>query len=100
LEGVVVPSKFYGILVAGKAIVAVAARETDVAALGTRQGFAVCSEPGDVAGLVTVVRALVAEPERLRGMGDAALAAAPGYDRLGEAGKFLGVVERVGKSEQ
>ena len=99
LEGVVVPSKLYGILVAGKAIVALAARETDVVALGTRQGFAVSCEPGDVAGLVAVVRGLVAEPERVRGMGESALAAAPGYERAGEAGKFLGVMERVGKKD-
>ena len=95
LEGVVVPSKLYGILVAGKAIVALAARETDVVTLGTRQGFAVSCEPGDVAGLVVVVRGLVAEPERLRGMGEAALAAAPEYDRVGEARKFEAVMERI-----
>jgi colanic acid biosynthesis glycosyl transferase WcaI len=92
LEGVVVPSKLYGILVAGKPIVAVAARETDVVTLGTRQGFAVGCESGDVAELVAVVRGLVAEPERVRGMGEAALAAAPGYDRVGEGGKFEAVV--------
>jgi colanic acid biosynthesis glycosyl transferase WcaI len=99
LEGVVVPSKLYGILVAGKAIVALAARETDVAMLGVRQGFAAACEPGDVAGLVAVVRGLVAEPERLRGMGEAALAAAPGYDRVGEAGKFETAIERVRKKD-
>lgn len=99
LEGVVVPSKLYGILVAGKAIVAVAARETDVATLGTRLGFAACCEPGDVAGLLTAVRGLMAEPERLRRMGEAALAAAPGYDRAGEAGKFLQVMEGIGRKD-
>jgi colanic acid biosynthesis glycosyl transferase WcaI len=99
LEGVVVPSKLYGILVAGKAIVAVAARETDVATLGTRQGFAACCEPGDVAGLVTAVRGLIAEPERLRRMGEAALAAAPGYDRAGEARKFLEVMEGMARED-
>jgi glycosyltransferase involved in cell wall biosynthesis len=99
LEGVVVPSKLYGILVAGKAIVAVAARETDVATLGIRRGFAVCCEPGDVAGLLTAVRGLMAEPEKLRRMGAAALAAAPGYDRAGEAGKFLQVMEGLGRKD-
>ena len=95
LEGAVVPSKLYGILVAGKAVVALAARATDVATLGARQGFAVGCEPGDVAGLIAVVRGLVAEPERLRGMGEAALAAAPEYDRVGEARKFEAVMERI-----
>jgi putative colanic acid biosynthesis glycosyltransferase WcaI len=99
LEGVVVPSKLYGILVAGKAIVALATRETDVVALGTRQGFAVGCEPGDVAGLVAAVRGLIAEPERLRGMEEAALAAAPEYDRVREAGKFEAVMERAGAKD-
>jgi colanic acid biosynthesis glycosyl transferase WcaI len=99
LEGVVVPSKLYGILVAGKAIVAVAARETDVATLGTRQGFAVCCEPGDVAGLVAAVRRLIGDSTRLKAMGEAALAAAPGYDRVGEAGKFLGIMEGMGRKD-
>ena len=45
LEGVVVPSKMFGIIAAGKPIVAVAARETDVAALGVRHGFAICADP-------------------------------------------------------
>ncbi len=95
LEGVVVPSKLYGILVAGKAVVALAARETDVVTLGLRQGFAVGCEPGDVAGLAAVVRGLVAEPQRVRGMGEAALAAAPEYDRVGEAGRFEAAIERI-----
>jgi colanic acid biosynthesis glycosyl transferase WcaI len=99
LEGVVVPSKLYGILVAGKAIVAVASRETDVATLGTRQGFAASCDPGDVAGLVAAVRGLIADPERLRRMGEAALAAAPGYDRAGEARKFLGAMESMARQD-
>jgi colanic acid biosynthesis glycosyl transferase WcaI len=99
LEGVVVPSKLYGILAAGRAIVAVAARETDVATLGKRQGFAVRCEPGDVAGLVTLLRELVAEPGRLRTMGKAALAAAPEYDRVAEAEKFLGVLQGMGRKD-
>ena len=45
LEGVVVPSKMYGILAAGKPIVAVAPRETDAVALGERLGFGVGADP-------------------------------------------------------
>src|SRR5262249_50614576 len=45
LEGVVVPSKMYGILAAGKPIVSVAPAETDVASLGERQGFGVATDP-------------------------------------------------------
>src|SRR5215475_15842338 len=52
LEGVVVPSKMYGILAAGKPIVAVAPGETDVASLGKRQGFGVATDPDRPAELV------------------------------------------------
>ena len=61
LEGVVVPSKLYGILVAGKPIVAVAPPETDVASLGVAQGFAVCCDPDQPQDLVNAVRGLLAE---------------------------------------
>src|SRR6266404_2216571 len=49
LEGVIVPSKMYGILAAGKPIVAVAPRETDVAAIGEKRGFAIWADPEDAA---------------------------------------------------
>ena len=41
LEGVVVPSKMYGILAAGKPIVAVAPPECDVVSIGERKGFSI-----------------------------------------------------------
>ncbi|MGC2801144.1 MAG: glycosyltransferase family 4 protein, partial [Candidatus Acidiferrum sp.] len=45
LEGVVVPSKMYGILAAGKPIITVAPEETDAAWLGAKFGFAVSADP-------------------------------------------------------
>jgi hypothetical protein len=45
LEGVVVPSKMYGILAAGKPIFAAAPRETDAVTLGERLGFGVGADP-------------------------------------------------------
>src|SRR5437588_1446239 len=50
LKGVVVPSKMYGILAAGKPIVAVAPKETDVVSLGAKQGFAVAADPDKPGG--------------------------------------------------
>jgi colanic acid biosynthesis glycosyl transferase WcaI len=95
LEGAVVPSKLYGILAAGKPIVAVAPAGTDVASLGARQGFAVCCDPDVPEEMVTAVRALVADKLRTKAMGDAARAAAPGYDRVREAEKFERIVDGV-----
>src|SRR5262249_29699742 len=72
LEGVVVPSKMYGILAAGKPIVAVAPVETDVAALGLKQGFGIATDPDRPSDLVAAIRALAADGNRMKQMGTAA----------------------------
>lgn len=95
LEGVVVPSKMYGILAAGKPIVAVAAKQTDVVSLGEKQGFSVAADPDKPAELVNVIRTLMADATKLRSMGEAARNAAPSYDRAGELQKYLEVFEQL-----
>lgn len=95
LEGVVVPSKMYGILAAGKPIVAVASKETDVVSLGAKQGFAVAADPDKPAELVNVIRSLVGDVKKLKGMAEAARNAAPSYDRAGELQKYLEVFDRL-----
>jgi colanic acid biosynthesis glycosyl transferase WcaI len=94
LEGVVVPSKMYGIVAAGKPIVAVAPRETDAVALGEEQGFSVGADPDRPDELAKTVRELAADPARLGLMSQAALAAAPAYDRVKELHKFVQIVTR------
>jgi putative colanic acid biosynthesis glycosyltransferase WcaI len=99
LEGVVVPSKMYGIVAAGKPIVAVAPSETDVASLGVRQGFAVAADPDKPSELVAAIRKLLADVNKLRTMGEAARAAAPGYDRIVELQKFLRIFDDLSVKE-
>ena len=94
LEGVVVPSKMYGILAAGKPIVAVAPRETDAVALGESQGFGVGADPDSPEQAARVIRELSKDPARVAKMGRAALAAAPAYDRVKELQKFVEIVSR------
>jgi colanic acid biosynthesis glycosyl transferase WcaI len=95
LEGVVVPSKMYGILAAGKAIVAVAPKETDVVTVGVRRGFAVAADPDRPAEVVSAVRALACDPLRLKAMGQAAREAAPDYDRVKELQTFARIIEQL-----
>src|SRR3989454_7091091 len=95
LEGVVVPSKMYGILAAGKPIVAVAPRETDVASLGAKEGFGIATDPDNPQELVEQVRTLAADSRRLKRMGEAARAAAPDYDRVKELQKFAEVFDQL-----
>jgi colanic acid biosynthesis glycosyl transferase WcaI len=93
LEGVVVPSKLYGVLAAGRPIVAVAPQQTDAASLAARDGFGVSADPDNPAELVAIVRTLLGDPRRLAAMGSAAQLAAARYARPKETLKFMQVLE-------
>jgi glycosyltransferase involved in cell wall biosynthesis len=95
LEGVIVPSKMYGILAAGKPILAVAPRETDVAAIGEQRGFAICADPENASEIAAAAQAMFRSPEKLRTMGAAARAATSDYDRVSELRKFVRVIEEA-----
>jgi colanic acid biosynthesis glycosyl transferase WcaI len=98
LEGVVVPSKMYSILAAGKPIVAVASEECDVVSIGARKGFCVAANPDDPAQLVQVVRRISRNPDLLRSMGASASAAAPEYERSKELAKLVEIVSAIASS--
>ncbi len=95
LEGVVVPSKMYGILAAGKPIVAVAPRETDAVSIGVSRGFAVSADPDKPEEVVSAVRQLVFNANKVKAMGEAARAAAPDYDRVKELQKFVKTIDGI-----
>jgi glycosyltransferase involved in cell wall biosynthesis len=95
LEGVVVPSKMYGILAAGKPIVAVAPKETDVARLGVERGFAIAVDPDKPEEVAAGVRDLVFNANKLKKMGEAARVAAPDYDKVKELQKFVDLLSEL-----
>jgi colanic acid biosynthesis glycosyl transferase WcaI len=96
LEGVVVPSKMFGIIAAGKPIVAVAAPETDVATLGVRHGFAICADPTSPDELASSIRRLATDPAALAAMCQAACEAAAQYSRANELSVLAGIVAGLG----
>ena len=96
LEGVVVPSKMFGIIAAGKPIVAVAAAETDVATLGLHHGFAIYADPTNPDELASSVRRLAADPAALVSMAQAAVQAAQQYSRAHELRILQSIVEGLG----
>ena len=100
LEGVVVPSKMYGILAAGKPIVAVAPRGCDVASLGEAKGFAICADPDDPAAFVQSVRQLSQNPAKLKEMAKSALAAALQYERSAELAKLVNIIEETAATRE
>src|SRR6266478_1366734 len=95
LEGVIVPSKMYGILAAGKPIVAVAPRETDVAAIGEKRRFALWGDPDDAEQVACAVRELLRDGNQIRHMGEAARMAANEYDKVKELRKFVRIIEEA-----
>ncbi|MBV8336506.1 MAG: glycosyltransferase family 4 protein [Alphaproteobacteria bacterium] len=69
LEGLIVPSKFYGVAAAGRPIIAITARDGEVACLVRRHSCGVVVEPGAGELLADTLRGLRANPGRLVEMG-------------------------------
>jgi colanic acid biosynthesis glycosyl transferase WcaI len=69
LEGLLVPSKFYGIAAAGKPIVIIADKNGEIARLLRKHGCGIVIAPGDVDALVNALRLLSTAPETVSEMG-------------------------------
>lgn len=74
LEGLVVPSKFYGIAAAGRPTLAIAAPDGEIGRIVIREGCGVQVTPGDGAGLANAILRLQADPEMRAHQGAAARA--------------------------
>lgn len=99
LEGIVVPSKLYPILAAGRPVLAVADVRSDVARIVTRFGCGVVADPDDPEAVAAVVKDLAQNPEALQEMGRRARAVAPQFERQLQLERFLALVERVIQKE-
>jgi colanic acid biosynthesis glycosyl transferase WcaI len=93
LEGVVVPSKVYSILAAGRPILAVAAAGSDAARIVTESGCGLAADPDDPGAVAAAIRELQADPARLAAMGRRAREIAIKYARVNELQKFVGIIE-------
>jgi colanic acid biosynthesis glycosyl transferase WcaI len=69
LEGLLVPSKLYGIAAAGKPIIVIADKRGEIAPLVEQYGCGVVIEPGDSVGLTDALRSLSNAPETVSEMG-------------------------------
>jgi colanic acid biosynthesis glycosyl transferase WcaI len=95
LEGVVVPSKMYGILASGRPMLAVAPAETDAAWICRERGAGLRAEPDKPAELIAVLREVLEQPERLVAMGRAARTVAADYERSGELSKLVAAIKEL-----
>jgi glycosyltransferase involved in cell wall biosynthesis len=97
LEGVVVPSKVYNILAAGRPLLAVATDKTEVARFAERDGCGVAADPDDAAAVAGAVRGAISEPQRLQHMGQRARELARTYDRVKQLKTFVEAIEEAGR---
>jgi colanic acid biosynthesis glycosyl transferase WcaI len=99
LEGVVVPSKLYSTLAAGRPVLAVAASESDAARIVSESGCGIAADPDDPAAVARAIRQLRNDPARLAEMGRHAREAANKYARVNELQKFAGIIEEAAKEK-
>jgi colanic acid biosynthesis glycosyl transferase WcaI len=95
LEGVVVPSKLYAILAAGRPVLVLAHDESDAARVVRRTGCGVVANPDDPAALVTLLRELSQDPERVGRMSVRAAAVANEFALHKELRRFVQVMEEA-----
>jgi|SRR5579862_1373710 len=69
LEGLIVPSKFYGIASAGKPIIVIADKDGELARLVQQYACGIAIEPADTGSLVDALLRLSQEPEAVAEMG-------------------------------
>lgn len=69
LEGLIVPSKFYGILAVARPVIFIGARDGELARLIDAHGCGAVVEQGDAEGLARILGELANDRERAAGMG-------------------------------
>jgi putative colanic acid biosynthesis glycosyltransferase WcaI len=95
LEGVVVPSKLYSILAAGRPVLAVAPDSSDAARIVMESGCGLAADPDDPAAVAAAIRTLRSDPARLCEMGRRARETAEKYARVNELQLFAGIIEQA-----
>jgi colanic acid biosynthesis glycosyl transferase WcaI len=95
LEGVVVPSKVYTILAAGRPLLAVATNKTEVARFAERDGSGIAVDPDDPAAAAAAVRSVLGDSKRLANMGRRARELAQTYDKVKQLEAFVEATEEA-----
>jgi colanic acid biosynthesis glycosyl transferase WcaI len=95
LEGVVVPSKLYSILAAGRPVLAVAAATSDAARIVVESGCGLAADPDDPNAVAAAIRELRSNPSRLAEMGRRAQETAKKYATVNELERFTEIIEEA-----
>jgi len=95
LEGVVVPSKLYPTLAAGRPVLGVAPEECDVVRIIRKTGCGLAADPDDPGAVVEAIRGVLHNSESVRNMGLRAREIAFSYDRVKQLKIFTETIEEV-----
>jgi colanic acid biosynthesis glycosyl transferase WcaI len=95
LEGVVVPSKLYPTLAAGRPVLGVAPEESDVVRIVRRSGCGVAANPDDPNSVADAIRGVLHDSEQLRNMSLRAREIAFSYDRVKQLKIFTETLEEI-----
>jgi glycosyltransferase involved in cell wall biosynthesis len=95
LEGLVVPSKLYPIMAAGKPVLAVAPPDSDVVRIVRKYGFGLVADPEDPEEVAAAVRSARSDPDRLKRMAERAREASLEFAQELELKRFSDLVEEV-----
>jgi colanic acid biosynthesis glycosyl transferase WcaI len=95
LEGVVVPSKLYPTLAAGRPVLGIAPEECDVVRIVRRSGCGLAANPDDPNTIVEALRGVLHDSEQLRKMSVRAREIANSYDRVKQLKIFTETIEEI-----
>lgn len=97
LDGLVFPSKLYGVMAAGRPLIAVAPAQSDLATLVTRHDCGAAVEPGDARGFADFVLRLRDDTQRRAALGRNARAALDTHFTRRQAfARWRGVLDSIG----
>jgi glycosyltransferase involved in cell wall biosynthesis len=100
LEGVVVPSKLYSTLAAGRPILVVASGKSDAARIVVESGCGLTADPDDPVSVAAAIRTMKENPARLTEMGRRAREIAANYGKVAELHRFVRTVEEATQDQR
>jgi glycosyltransferase involved in cell wall biosynthesis len=95
LEGVVVPSKLYPTLAAGRPVLSVAPEESDVVRIVRRSACGIAADPDDPNSIADAIRSVLHKPQQLQDMARRARESAASYDRVKQLKIFSETLEEL-----
>jgi glycosyltransferase involved in cell wall biosynthesis len=95
LEGVVVPSKLYPTLAAGRPVLGLAPDESDVVRIIRKSGCGLAANPDDPNSVVEAIRGVLHDTKHLQNMGLRAREIAFSYDRVKQLKIFTETIEEI-----